>query len=189
MQARTLLEQYCGAGPPSHQTADPSEPGIPILSLGVANASGNRDDEHDSQGTSQMVSKERHRRAGRVHRTTVWASPRFDRWDQLPLFTLSLLQMQHCRPGRRLSAGLCLTVAPTPDTCGVLVPRRPSEFQRGSCLPDLRFVLSVRYKRPIARWRVIAGSSAPLIGVLHAQSLVASLLQAQPSGVVHIPMH
>ncbi len=29
MQARTLLEQYRGAGPPSHQTACPSESGIP----------------------------------------------------------------------------------------------------------------------------------------------------------------
>jgi hypothetical protein len=51
----------------------PSESGIPSLSLCTANASGNRDDGYDSQGTSQMVTKGRHGRAGRVRRTIVWA--------------------------------------------------------------------------------------------------------------------
>jgi hypothetical protein len=58
MPACPLLEQHRRTGSPSHQTPDPSESGTPILSLGVANASGNRDNEHDSQGTSQMVAKE-----------------------------------------------------------------------------------------------------------------------------------
>jgi hypothetical protein len=45
--------------------------GIPSLSLGVANTSGNRDDEHDSEGTSQMVAEERRCRAGRIRWTPV----------------------------------------------------------------------------------------------------------------------
>jgi hypothetical protein len=60
------------AGSPSGQTPGPSESGVPSLSLGVANASGNRSDEHDTQGTSPMAAEEQHRWAGCVHRTPLF---------------------------------------------------------------------------------------------------------------------
>ena len=41
LSTRPLPEQYRGAGSPSHQTAGPSQSGLPSLLLGVANASGN----------------------------------------------------------------------------------------------------------------------------------------------------
>jgi hypothetical protein len=76
MSARAVLEQRSGTGSPSHQTPGPSESGIPSLSLGVANASGNRGDEHDPQGTSEMVGEGRHRWSCRIHWTALWADER-----------------------------------------------------------------------------------------------------------------
>jgi hypothetical protein len=59
------VEQSISQARASHQTSVPSEPSnvgserarVPGLSLPVANASGNRDDEHNSQGTVRWLPK------------------------------------------------------------------------------------------------------------------------------------
>lgn len=60
-----------GAGPSSNQTAGPSELRLSSLSLGVANASWNRNDEHDPQGPAEVLSEKRYHRTCRVRWTSV----------------------------------------------------------------------------------------------------------------------
>jgi transposase-like protein len=67
-RAGTLPEQHRRAGSQSREAAGPSESGISGIPLGGANASGNRNDEHDPQRTGEMASKERHRGPSRIHR-------------------------------------------------------------------------------------------------------------------------
>jgi transposase-like protein len=61
MSARAVLEQHRRAGSPSHQTPSPSESGVPGVSLGAENASGNRNDEHDPQRPGEVASTYLHK--------------------------------------------------------------------------------------------------------------------------------
>jgi len=70
LSACPVPEQHRGTGPSGHQTPSAGMSGIPGLSFGMANASGNRDDEHDPQGTSEVVGEGRHRWSGCIHRTS-----------------------------------------------------------------------------------------------------------------------
>ena len=95
MSARAVPEQHRRAGSSSRKAAGPSESGLPSLSLCDANASGYRGDEHDSEGTSQMVAEERHRGAGRV------------RWT--PLRTVNRVIAGPPQPPFRLDVQVCNT--------------------------------------------------------------------------------
>ena len=76
VSACAVPEQLSSSRITEPSNAGSGQPGIPGVSFGMANASRNRDDEHDPQGTSEVVGDGRLCWSGCIHRTPLWADER-----------------------------------------------------------------------------------------------------------------
>ena len=65
-----LLKQYRGAGSSCHQTTREGKSRLPMVLGSCENDPGSGDDEHDPQGTNEMVGQGRYRWSGCVHHRT-----------------------------------------------------------------------------------------------------------------------
>ena len=79
-----LSQQYCRAGSPCHQTADPCEPWLPFFGRCRTNHPRLRSNAYDPQGTGSMASKGSHRRTSPLHQMHLGSHHLIDRFKPHP---------------------------------------------------------------------------------------------------------